>query len=152
MKLMSEAHVRDEGRGTVPACEWPALVRLTASTHVLAIDGTDQRRRLVANLCRLIGERVGTVRLTTPTDPIPHGGPVVITPPQKPAAPTISSRPHVSPRATEVLSLLLRGESEKRIARQLQLSPHTVHHHVKAIYRAHDVTSRAELLARCLTI
>jgi DNA-binding CsgD family transcriptional regulator len=46
-----------------------------------------------------------------------------------------------------VLDLLLRGRSEKEAAAKLDLSPHTVHNHVKEIYRRFDVSSRAELLA-----
>jgi DNA-binding CsgD family transcriptional regulator len=47
-----------------------------------------------------------------------------------------------------VLDLLLIGLSEKEIAAQLHLSQHTVHNHVRAIYRIVDVHTRAELLAR----
>jgi DNA-binding CsgD family transcriptional regulator len=46
-----------------------------------------------------------------------------------------------------VLDLLLRGRSEKAVAAKLKLSRHTVHNHVKEIYRRFDVGSRAELLA-----
>jgi DNA-binding CsgD family transcriptional regulator len=47
-----------------------------------------------------------------------------------------------------VLDLLLSGLAEKEIATQLHLSQHTVHNHVRAIYRIVEVHSRAELLAR----
>jgi DNA-binding CsgD family transcriptional regulator len=50
-----------------------------------------------------------------------------------------------------VFRLLVEGLSEKRIARQLGLSPCTVHNHVAAIYRAFDVHSRAEFLVRALS-
>jgi DNA-binding CsgD family transcriptional regulator len=46
-----------------------------------------------------------------------------------------------------VLDLLLRGQSEKEVAIQLNISPHTVHNHVKAIYQKMAVNSRSELLA-----
>jgi pSer/pThr/pTyr-binding forkhead associated (FHA) protein len=46
-----------------------------------------------------------------------------------------------------VLDLLLTGRSEKEVAVRLQLSPHTVHNHVKVIYRRMKVSSRPELLA-----
>ncbi len=46
-----------------------------------------------------------------------------------------------------VLDLLLGGRSEKKVAAKLALSPHTVHNHVKEIYRRFEVGSRAELLA-----
>ena len=46
-----------------------------------------------------------------------------------------------------VLDLLLTGRSEKEVAVTLRLSPHTVHNHVKVIYRRMKVSSRPELLA-----
>jgi pSer/pThr/pTyr-binding forkhead associated (FHA) protein len=46
-----------------------------------------------------------------------------------------------------VLDLLLGGGSEKQVAAKLDLSPHTVHNHIKEIYRRFGVSSRAELLA-----
>jgi DNA-binding CsgD family transcriptional regulator len=49
-----------------------------------------------------------------------------------------------------VFDLLLCGQPEKTIARRLALSRHTVHNHVRAIFKAFAVHSRAELLARML--
>lgn len=46
-----------------------------------------------------------------------------------------------------VLDLLVGGLSEKETAIRLDISRHTVHNHVKVIYRRFDVTTRAELLA-----
>jgi DNA-binding NarL/FixJ family response regulator len=54
----------------------------------------------------------------------------------------------LSPRLQETLELLLSGESEKQIAARLELSRHTVHEYVKALYKRFDVSTRAELLAR----
>ena len=54
---------------------------------------------------------------------------------------------NLSPRQTGVLHLLLRGMSEKEVARELGVSTHTVHTHVKRLYTIFDVTSRGELLA-----
>lgn len=56
----------------------------------------------------------------------------------------------LSPRDRRTLEHLLAGESEKQIAARIGRSPHTVHTHVKRIYRRLGVSSRAELLARCL--
>jgi DNA-binding CsgD family transcriptional regulator len=47
-----------------------------------------------------------------------------------------------------VFDLLLSGQPEKTIALRLDLSPHTVHNHIRAIFRSFQVHSRAELLAR----
>ena len=48
-----------------------------------------------------------------------------------------------------VYDLLISGISDKQIAVQLDLSPHTVHTHVRAIFKTLQVHSRCELLA-CL--
>jgi DNA-binding NarL/FixJ family response regulator len=53
----------------------------------------------------------------------------------------------LSEAQSRVLRLLLAGHAEKKIAEELKLSPHTVHTHVKNIYRALGVRSRAELMA-----
>ena len=55
-----------------------------------------------------------------------------------------------SKRMIETLQLLLSGDSEKEVANKLGLSQHTVHIHVKKIYKRLDVSSRAELMAKCL--
>lgn len=60
------------------------------------------------------------------------------------------ARPTLPPRQQDTLRLLLTGLSEKQVADALQLSQHTVHDYVKALYRRMRVSSRAELLARCL--
>jgi regulatory LuxR family protein len=54
------------------------------------------------------------------------------------------------PRLCETLRGLVRGRSEKQLAADAGLSPHTVHDYVKALYRHFGVQSRSELLARCL--
>jgi len=54
----------------------------------------------------------------------------------------------LSPRLRETLDCLLSGSSEKAIAQELKLSPHTVHGYVKLIYRHFKVKSRAQLLAQ----
>jgi DNA-binding CsgD family transcriptional regulator len=54
----------------------------------------------------------------------------------------------LAPRHRAVLELLVAGHSEKRIAAALQVSPRTAHKYVEQIYRALQVSSRAELMAR----
>lgn len=49
-----------------------------------------------------------------------------------------------------VLVQLVHGLSEKDTAEKLKISPHTVHNHVREIYSALKVHSRAELLALIL--
>lgn len=51
---------------------------------------------------------------------------------------------HLTPRETEILSLLAEGQSNKVIARNLGISDGTVKLHVKAILRKLDIHSRVE--------
>jgi DNA-binding CsgD family transcriptional regulator len=50
----------------------------------------------------------------------------------------------------QVLRLLVQGASEKEAAASLGLSYHTIHAHVKQIYRQLEVRSRGELIILCL--
>lgn len=54
----------------------------------------------------------------------------------------------LSPRESGVVRALFDGASEKRIAEQLGISPHTVHTYLWRIYRKLHVQSRQELLVR----
>ena len=53
-------------------------------------------------------------------------------------------------REREVLECLLTGASEKEVASSLEISPQTVHAHVKSLYRGFGVASRAQLMAKFL--
>ncbi|AWN22633.1 DNA-binding response regulator [Deinococcus irradiatisoli] len=55
---------------------------------------------------------------------------------------------HLTPREREVLELLAAGLSNKRAARQLGLSEHTVKFHAQAIYSKLGVGSRAAAVTR----
>jgi DNA-binding NarL/FixJ family response regulator len=67
-----------------------------------------------------------------------------------PHADTVMPRPQalaafkLTPRQTDVLGLLLRGQSNKLIARELDLSVETVKDHVAAVLRALGVNSRTQ--------
>ena len=65
------------------------------------------------------------------------------------------SRDGLSKRLSETLSLLLDGKSEKEAAREMGISPRTVHEYVTALYGHFRVSSRGELMAyfvrRCPT-
>lgn len=54
----------------------------------------------------------------------------------------------LSPRLREVLACLLEGDSEQQIALRLGLTRPTTHQYVKSLYRALDVNSRSQLIAR----
>jgi DNA-binding CsgD family transcriptional regulator len=57
---------------------------------------------------------------------------------------------HLSPRLHQTLACLLEGDSEKRVAARLRLSPTTVHQYVTDLYRRFGVQSRAQLLVHVL--
>jgi DNA-binding NarL/FixJ family response regulator len=112
--------------------DMPAMLRLMGPLHGPVPDPVESRRRLVADLCRFIGTKIGTL----PAEGI-----------DKSAVPQ-PVPPDLSPRLSQTLQLLLTGDSEKQVANKLRLSRHTVHVYVKALYRRYDVSTRAELLAR----
>jgi DNA-binding CsgD family transcriptional regulator len=56
----------------------------------------------------------------------------------------------LSPRLRDTLRGLAKGKSEKQLAHDLGLSPHTVHGYIKSLHRQFGVQSRGELLALCL--
>ena len=60
-----------------------------------------------------------------------------------PGAPPLSAY-KLTPRQTDVLGLLLRGQSNKLIARELNLSVETVKDHVAAVLRTLGVNSRTQ--------
>jgi DNA-binding CsgD family transcriptional regulator len=53
----------------------------------------------------------------------------------------------VSPRQREIMHLVAVGLSDKEIAAQLQVSPHTVRTHLQRLYAQHGLRNRAEAAA-----
>jgi DNA-binding NarL/FixJ family response regulator len=90
------------------------------------VDGIQQRRQIIADLCRMLALNVNGADRAAPASPLPE----------------------LSPRMEQTLDRLLLGDSEKQIANRLGLSRHTVHVYVKALYRGFGVSSRGELLAK----
>ncbi len=103
-----------------------AMLRVMSPLNAAVVDPVAHRRRLLADLCRLLGKSVGADH---------HG------------SGELNGHPGLSRRQEQTLDLLLVGDSEKQIARILQLSQNTVHVYVKALYRRFGVSSRGELLA-----
>jgi DNA-binding NarL/FixJ family response regulator len=106
-----------------------AMVRIMRPLNMTTSNPLMRRRRLVADLCRLVGESVGASQLRRSTN---------------------GTNTMLPPRQDQTLRHLLEGDSEKQVARKLSLSQHTVHVYVKALYRRYGVSSRAELLAKHL--
>jgi DNA-binding NarL/FixJ family response regulator len=116
---MSMAKVKRKGLGAVRE----ALRNDVAAGN----DPAMEKRRLVAELCRLLSapSRAGGANGSSDT-----------------------RIPDLSPRMRQTLDRLLAGDSEKQIAHRLGVSKNTVHVYVKALYRTFNVCSRGELLAR----
>ncbi len=60
---------------------------------------------------------------------------------------TLHDTGSLPPRMAQVLDRLLSGHSEKQVAAQLGISPHTVNRHVQRIYQHFGVNSRGKLIA-----
>jgi DNA-binding NarL/FixJ family response regulator len=65
---------------------------------------------------------------------------------------TGSSGPDLSERERQVLALVVTGATNREIARQLHLSPHTVKEYVSAVYRKLEVRNRAEAVQRASSL
>jgi DNA-binding NarL/FixJ family response regulator len=91
-------------------------------------DPVEKKRRLLADLVRMIGEQV-------------HGQPPRMTVLQ-------AELNRLPPRLQQTMHSLLSGDSEKQAAAKMGVSPHTVHVYVKTLYRKYNVSSRGELLSK----
>ena len=103
------------------------LTALIAKADGPSPGGLQHKRRMVAELCRLLGSQYSK------SDQAGRGA-------------------QFSPRTRQTLGRLLAGDSEKQIARHLHVSPHTVHVYVKRLYRHYNVCSRGELLAKFIRL
>jgi len=61
-----------------------------------------------------------------------------------------TSRDLLTPREIEILGAMGQGRTNKMIARQLDISLHTVKFHVESVFRKLGVRTRAEAVARAL--
>lgn len=74
----------------------------------------------------------------------PHLLEPLFAPSQKPGEVQEPLAETLTPRETEVLQLLSRGLANKQIARELEISEHTVKFHISSIYAKLWATNRAE--------
>ena len=106
----------------------------------------ERKRRLVADLCRMLDPKPSARHSHPPGDSFhrgPNGNGRVypgVAPDRTPA--------DLSPRLRQTLDRLLAGDSEKEIAFRFGRSRHTVHVYVKKLYQRFGVSSRGELFAR----
>jgi DNA-binding CsgD family transcriptional regulator len=78
-----------------------------------------------------------------------QAGAIALTQPGPATWPGSADHPLLTPRQSRILQLVADGQSDRGIARILGISPRTVHAHLQHTYRALDVTSRTEAVARC---
>lgn len=118
------------------------------------VDVLAYKRRLVAELCRMLDPRPGKSRHAS--GPAGNGkGSGATGTSARPAGrgePNGDARIHdavagLSPRMRQTLEYLLGGDSEKEIAARFGRSKHTVHVHVKKLYQRFGVNSRGELFS-----
>jgi DNA-binding NarL/FixJ family response regulator len=109
------------------------------------VDPKQAKRALLAEFCRLIGDRKLADMDPPPSRERAGDVDVVRSVPADELTGEIATLP---PRQRQTLLALLEGDSEKQIAIRLSLSPNTVHVYVKSLYRRFNVASRGELLAR----
>jgi DNA-binding CsgD family transcriptional regulator len=128
-----------------------AMLRIMRPLNSQLPDPIVGRRRLLADLCRFIGVKVGALPLES-IGLTPSGTPAVDPNPadESPKSEPLDIHLALSPRQQQTLQHLLSGDSEKQVARKLGLSQNTIHVHVKALYRRFGVSSRGELLAKHL--
>jgi DNA-binding NarL/FixJ family response regulator len=112
-----------------------AAVRMTGSAARTPVESLHLQRRMLAGVCRMIGDQINGGATTQRCEARRQDGP-------DPAVLGV-----LSPRMRQTLERLVAGDSEKEVATRLGVSPHTVHVYVKSLYRRLSVSSRGELFA-----
>ncbi len=123
---------------------WPTIpvVMLTASERV-----SDMKQALDAGAMGYIAKSVTAAIMTSAIKLVLSGGiyiPLALL--QTSRHTDMRDRTHIelTPRQTEVLRLLVDGQSNKQLARYLKLSEATVKAHVSAIFKVLNVSNRTQ--------
>jgi DNA-binding NarL/FixJ family response regulator len=123
-------------------CE--TLRRESPKTRVLLISGAgyiSPQAARVAGASGFVSKDSSADDVAAAIRTVGQGGTVLAPGPGAPSAP-------LSRRELEVLGLLASGATNREIAGQLHLSPHTVKEHTGKLYRKLDVRNRAEAVQR----
>jgi DNA-binding CsgD family transcriptional regulator len=64
---------------------------------------------------------------------------------------TTDPQSSLPPRLAQTLNALVEGKSEKQVAIELGISPHTLHNYVKALHKRFNVSSRGELVSKAMS-
>jgi len=128
------------------AVDLAAVVRVVSALPVDGADAPRRKRRLLAEVCKVLGAHMTQAVPPAPSDPSAPGATARANPPAPASGATAGLG--LSPRLRQTLDRLLAGDSEKQIAVRLRISPHTVHVYAKQLHKRFGVSSRGELLAR----
>ena len=123
-------------------CE--TLRRESPSTRVLLISGAgwiSPQAARVAGASGFVSKDWAADEVAAAIRTVGNGGTVFAASPEEPSAP-------LSSREREVLRLLASGATNREIAAELHLSPHTVKEHTGKLYRKLGVRNRAEAVQR----
>lgn len=71
---------------------------------------------------------------------------------QTSAAVKEADTPKLTPRESEILQYVAKGFSFTEVAKLISVSPHTVTHHIKNIYKKLAVCSRAEAVYEAMQL
>jgi DNA-binding CsgD family transcriptional regulator len=124
-------------RGT----EYQAVLGLpAAASGLIAVAVNRQRRDFSAEDLELLDLLRIHIRQAADIAQLTRPGPV--------ASPDSEGSPLLTPRQARILQLVADGRSDRGIARALGISTRTVQAHLQHTYRALDVTSRTEAVAR----
>ena len=123
-------------------CE--ALRRESPTTRVLLISGAgwiSPQAAKAAGASGFVSKDWGADDVAAAVRAVGNGRTVFAAAKEQPRAP-------LSTRERDVLGLLVTGATNREIAAQLHLSPHTVKEHTSSVYRKLEVRNRAEAVQR----
>jgi DNA-binding NarL/FixJ family response regulator len=123
-------------------CE--SLRRESPTTRVLLISGAgwiSPQAAKAAGASGFVSKDWGAEEVAAAVRAVGNGRTVFAAAKEQPRAP-------LSPRERDVLGLLVTGATNREIAAQLHLSPHTVKEHTSSVYRKLEVRNRAEAVQR----
>jgi DNA-binding CsgD family transcriptional regulator len=134
LKALRDAEVSQENQ--LPTVIWAAVAGLRAggsgSTHAAVHVPTDKGR------LRVEASPAGTDGTVA----------VILVPQSRPVAPAIPTHWILTRQERQVVEQLVRGLSNRQVARSLMVTENTVESHLKHVYEKLDVQSRSQLLAR----
>jgi two-component system response regulator DesR len=125
-----------------------AIREVSPSTRVLLISGAGRMSPAAARAAGASGFVSKDLEAAEVTRAVQMVGAGMTLFPPKVAQPA----PLLSEREREVLSLIAAGSTNREIAEQLFLSPHTVKEHTSALYRKLGARNRAEAVQRAQRI